>query len=148
MQNSRNVASWASLCRPGTFPRRDLVGLVSEQDAAAEQVGVSAFVHLSLSILMRLTRLSTAPELQRRVSPLVTASWSARRPVTKVRTAAHTGGEPAPTPSRSPGTADTTIALSQSQIRPSLTEVLDERGSVTWSHRSATWRTVRRSRAR
>jgi hypothetical protein len=36
---------------------------------------------------MRLTWPSTAPELHRRVSPLVTASWSARRAVTKERSA-------------------------------------------------------------
>src|ERR1700722_14912442 len=36
---------------------------------------------------MRLTWPSTAPELHRRLRPLVTASWSARRPVTKERSA-------------------------------------------------------------
>jgi hypothetical protein len=37
--------------------------------------------------MMRLTWPSTAPELQGRLSPLVTASWSARSPVTKERSA-------------------------------------------------------------
>src|ERR1700733_382831 len=55
-----------------------------------------------LSILMRLTWPSTEPELHRRLRPLVTASWSARRPVTKERSAGspvaaaalvHKGGE-------------------------------------------------------
>jgi hypothetical protein len=37
--------------------------------------------------MMRLTWPSTAPEFQGRLSPLVTASWSARSPVTKERSA-------------------------------------------------------------
>ena len=37
--------------------------------------------------MMRLMCPSTLPELHRRVSPAVTASWSARRPVTKDRSA-------------------------------------------------------------
>src|SRR6185312_2355099 len=43
---------------------------------------VGASVHQSFEHLMRLTCPSTLPELHRRVSPAVTASWSACRPVT------------------------------------------------------------------
>ena len=60
-------------------------GLAGEEDAAAEQVGLARPYICRLSILMRLTWPSTAPELQGRLSPLVTASWSARSPVTKER---------------------------------------------------------------
>lgn len=69
------------------------MGLVGEEDAPAEQVGTGASIHLPLEHLVRLTCPSTIPVLQGRLRPLVTASWSARSPVTKEHSAGFAGGQ-------------------------------------------------------